>query len=168
MDPPNDPPHRPGFASELLTVLREISTKLDALRAQVAAISTSRPAAAIDPTRDLDELETVDLRERLEEARRQKQAYDVLDVRLVLATRLRDAERFLLDQELAIWFTRHFQDALRAGQAAIVAGAIERAVNEIGDIPEMQLLAEALPTVLRSVGLYLDAKAEDVERDEPT
>lgn len=158
MPPINHKSPGPKFEAQVLALLREIADKLDALRAAVASQDRQRRRRE---AADLEALSSEELRVRLGRARRENEAHEVLDVRRVLVARLSDAERAELDRGLARWFTSHFHEALRAGRAADVAGALERAVEDIGDIPEMTLLAESLPTVLRSVGLYLDAREDD-------
>jgi predicted component of type VI protein secretion system len=158
MPPINHKSPGPTFEAQVLALLREIADKLDGLRAAVASQDRQRRRRE---AADLETLSAEELQLRLGRARQENEAYDVLDIRRVLVERLSDDERSELDRGLARWFTAHFHEALRAGRAAEVAGALERAVQDIGDIPEMTLLAESLPTVLRSVGLYLDAREDD-------
>lgn len=174
-----EPQHeRSGYERQVLALLREISTKLDSIRLQLAGLADPRRRKDASPlaggassskvSEDWESLPTETLESRLRDAREEGEYHDVLDIRRILVDRVDHEDRARLDRELAVWFTRDFHRALRSGNAMGVAGALERAVEELGDIPEMSLLAESLPTVLRGVGLYLDAKAADPSRDEPT
>lgn len=134
--------------------LRQINRRLD----QVVDSFVRRLPNRTESVPGLHELTDEGLKQRMVEARSTRDAYAVLEIRRVLVDRLDPALKATLDRELAEWFTDHFQYALRNGQAASVVGALERAVEEIGEIPEMAHLAESLPMVLRSVGLMPSAE----------
>lgn len=118
------------------------------LKSQPAAKLASPPKPA-----DLSNLSTTDLLDQLRTARRMGDPEEVLDLRESLMPRLPDGKRQQMDLELAGWFTKYFQKALRAGQAQVVVGPLARAVEALAEVVEMQHLAESLPLVRRSVGL---------------
>lgn len=90
--------------------------------------------------------------------------YAVLNHRLPLAGQLSPPELTELDRELASWFSQYFQTALRSGQALVIAGAMERAVTELTPLPEIEPLAEALPLVRRTIGVWEEnLRREDQE-----
>jgi hypothetical protein len=70
-----------------------------------------------------------------------------------------------LDRELAVWFSKYFQSALRSGQALVIAGAMERAVTELTPLPEIEPLAEALPLVRRTIGVWEENLRRQDEED---
>lgn len=114
---------------------------------------------------DWESMPTEQLVREFESEKTQGRFYETLDLRRELIARLSEEDRRQLDRELAGWLTEHFHRSLRSGHAAVVAGAMERAVREIGDIPEMRPLADSLPVILRSVGLYEQMKQELAEGD---
>lgn len=135
---------RREIAEEVHPAIARIDSALSTLAS--AQQRSARPA-------DLSNLSTTDLLEQLREAKRLGDPDEVLDIREMLIPRMDDARRERTDAELADWFTRHFQTALRSGRAALIAPALGRAVEVLGKLPQMKHLAEALPTVRQSVGL---------------
>jgi len=149
---------------DIQATLLKLTRRVDQLSAQMNLLQQSVAGHAVDLTDDAETpLSDEKLFQMLEAAQVSADPYAVLDLRRVLVERLEDEEQEKLDRDLARWFTEHFHKALRSGHAAVVAGALERAVEEFGPLPEMQLLADALPMILRSVGLY-----EESRQDPPT
>lgn len=128
-------------------VVPSLAQLRDAFAMSAQTTSSSRKPA------DWSNLSTTDLLEQMREAKRLGDADEVLDLREQLSPRLDEARRDRMDRELAEWFTKQFQTALRSGKAALIAPAMGRAVEMFGDRPEMKHLSEALPTIRQSVGL---------------
>lgn len=102
---------------------------------------------------DLSNLSTADLLDQLQDAKRTGEAEDVLDLRQSLLPRLPEHKRKQMDEELAQWFTRFFEKALRSGRAPLVAPTLGRAVEALEGVPGMEHLEQALPMVRQSAGL---------------
>lgn len=146
---------------EIQATLLKLTRRVDQLSAQVNALQHSVTGHVVVAAEDAETpLSDEKLLQMLEAAQASADPYAVLDLRRVLIERLDSEEQGKLDRDLARWFTEHFHKALRSGHAAVVAGALERAVEEFGPLPEMQLLADALPMILRSVGLYEESRQE--------
>lgn len=166
-DNPTPDPDLSISNSELLKWLKEISAKLDSIGVQLARLTGQTTAVRSKPSKEvLQATSTLELESMLSRARTAREYETILDIRGVLRTRLEESARDRLDKELASWFTRNFLLALRCGQAVAVAGSFERAVLELGPSPEMSLLADALPTVQQSVGLYLESRSDNFDHDD--
>ena len=148
---------------DIHSVVVRLNRRVDQMATQLNLLQQSVTGKTLPPIDDVETpLSDEKLLQLLEAAQLSADPYAVLDLRRVLLERLDGEGRADLDRELAHWFTEHFHKALRSGHAAIVAGALERAVEELGPVPEMQLLAEALPLILRSVGLYEESRQEPI------
>lgn len=124
----------------------------------IARLQSAIDKLAVTPVRsakplDFSNLPTTDLLDQLREAKKMGDADEVLDLRDMLLPRLDDAKKDKMDRELADWFTKHFQTALRSGKAMLIAPVLGRAVETFGGRPEIKHLADALPMVRQSVGL---------------
>lgn len=163
----SNPPINGSAGDELFPLVCQIRDSLVRIEHRLAAVehkisrlmSVSPSADETTPLCDADS--TKELVQKLGHARAQGDPYAVLDIRQNLLDRITEEARLEMDRELAGWFTLHFHQALRSGHAAIVAGAMERAVEQLGTLPEMRMLADSLPTILRSVGLYQESRQED-------
>ena len=149
-----------SIARDVRQLLLRMNERLEAISRQISAISTAQLSSAQPADQYLGENTPETLRARLAEARAASDPFTVLDLRRALAEKLDEADREELDRDLAQWFTHHFHQSLRSGHAVVVAGAIERAVEELGSVPEMRMLADSLPLILRSVGLYQESRDE--------
>lgn len=109
--------------------------------------------ASSAPSANTTVLSTDDIIAQLTAAKKLGDPDHVLELRAALLPRLSESNQLRFDRELADWFSKHFQEALRSGKAALVVAAWGRAVADLGDIPEMKHLRESLPTVRRSAGL---------------
>jgi hypothetical protein len=153
-------------ADDAVLLLREIRDELASLRQQVADLT--RAVAEMGrrdpraPSTSISEMTEDDLRKAIAASVTAGDPYGVLDHRRPLADRLSSAERTELDRELAGWFSQFFQQSLRSGQALVIAGAMERAVAELTPLPELEPLAEALPLVRRTIGVW----EENLRREE--
>lgn len=127
---------------DLLPLLEKLPEKIQV----TASVGGGNPA-------DLSNLPTADLLEQLQDAKRTGEADDVLDLRDSLIPRLPPHKRQQLDEELAGWFLRFFEKALRAGKAPLVAPTLGRAVDALAGVPGMEHLEQALPMVRQSAGL---------------
>jgi hypothetical protein len=145
----------------MISILREIrdevarlGKRVDQLTHAVGRFEQRSPAIPTAPTPVTGEMTEEALRLRIREAMNANDPYGVLDHRQPLALLLSADELTNLDRELATWFGRYFQWALRSGQALVIAGAMERAVAELTPLPEIEPLADALPLVRRTIGVW--------------
>lgn len=145
----------------LIAILKEIrdevarlSRRVDQLARAVGRMEQHSRVHPSAPTTVTGEMTEEALRLRIREAIDANDPYGVLDHRQPLALLLSSEDLTHLDRELATWFGRYFQTALRSGQALVIAGAMERAVTELTPLPEIEPLAEALPLVRRTIGVW--------------
>lgn len=135
---------------QMLALLRD--EVVPALQQLPEKLSISGHGAVVP---DLSNLSTADLLEQLSDAKKTGEAEEVLDIRESLIPRLPEHKRKQMDAELAEWFIRFFEKALRSGKAPLVAPTLGRAVESLGDAPGMEHLVQALPMVRQSAGLCI-------------
>jgi hypothetical protein len=165
--PSNGHPHHREDPSATLTeihaLLERIAGRLDELITVARRWERHLSQPPAEPEASYQHLSPADLTARLSQMQSAGRAYDVLVIRRKLAEQLAPPELLEMNRNLARWFVGFFQKALRAGQAASVAGALEQAVIDLGDLEEIRPLAESLPLVLKSVGLMQEIAREDEE-----
>lgn len=156
----------------IVCLLREIrdeialvSRRVDQLARAVGRIEQRSRATPSTPAPGTVEMTEEALRNRIREAIDANDPYGVLDHRLPLTLLLSTEDLTSLDRELANWFGRYFQSALRSGQALVIAGAMERAVTELTPMPEIEPLAEALPLVRRTISVWEENLRRQDEED---
>jgi hypothetical protein len=137
----------------VVPTLNRIAAKLDAAPAPAPAPSTATPAPAAD-SRRLDSGRARQLTDELAEARAEDDVDRALDLRDELTQHLRGDDLRRLDHELARW-TRGLIDAKLKGKEVDweVARWAARAVDSLGDEPEVAAIRSALPRIRSRAGL---------------
>lgn len=94
------------------------------------------------------------LRVELEQAKSAGRLARVIDLRDALTQHLRGDALHRLDAEVARWIQTLVERRVRDGSVdAEVADGVARAVDSLGDMPEIELLRTALPGLRRRAGL---------------
>jgi hypothetical protein len=94
------------------------------------------------------------LRAELDQAKSAGRIARVIDLRDALTQHLRGPSLHALDGEVAGWLQGLVERHVRHGTVdAEVAGGVARAIDSLGDMPEIELLRTALPGLRRRAGL---------------
>jgi hypothetical protein len=94
------------------------------------------------------------LRAELDQAKSAGRIARVIDLRDALTQHLRGQSLHALDGEVAGWLQNLVERHVRHGTVdAEVAGGVARAIDSLGDMPEIELLRTALPGLRRRAGL---------------